>query len=113
MKTNCGSSPESITKPEGMAYDGMLTTGFCWHPRYSQTEEPDKQGRWARLCFYRQFLIAWISRQKVNDTVVYVVTDYFPSNGNSNPCFVEATEDFEKAKEGVEKRFNEFLKSCC
>lgn len=91
----------------------LLTTGFCWHTRYSQTEEPDKQGRWARLCFYRQFLIAWISRQQVNETVMYVVNDYFPTNGNSNPCFVEATEDFEKAKEGVEKRFNEFLKACC
>lgn len=48
----------------------------------------------------------------VNETVMFVVTDFFPSNGNTNPCFVEATDDFEKAKEGVETRFNEFLKIC-
>jgi len=100
-------------KPEGNAINTLLTTGFCWHPRYSNNEKPDKQGRWARLCFYRKFLIAWISRQQINETIMYVVTDYFPSNGNSSPCFVEATEDFEKAKEGVEKRFNEFLEACC
>ena len=99
-------------KPKGNAINTLLTTGFLWHSRYSNNDEPDKHGRWARLCFYRQYNIAWISRQVVNTTVMFVVTDFFPSNGNSNPCFVEATGDFEKAKEGVEKRFNEFLKAC-
>jgi len=109
MKTNCGSSPKSTTKPEC-----MLTTGFCWHPRYSQNEEPDKQGRWARLCFYRGFLIAWISRiEHVQAGKFFTVRDFFPTNGNSDPCYAGKETNFEKAKKGVEKRFNEFLKDCC
>ncbi|WP_159523765.1 hypothetical protein [Sunxiuqinia indica] len=90
----------------------LSTSGFYWQTRYSQTDEPDNQGRWARLCFYRQFLIARISRVQVKETVIFVATDYFPTDGNSNPCFVDTKEDFVKAKEGVEKRFNEFIKAC-
>lgn len=92
----------------------LLTTGFCWHPRYSQNEETDKQGRWARLCFYKGLLIAWISRiEHIDYGTYYTVKDFFPSNGNSDPCYVGKDTDFEKAKEGVEKRFNEFIKACC
>ena len=102
------------TEPEGNAINKVLTTGFSWQSRYSNNEKSDKHGRWARLCFYRGFLIAWISRiEHIQAGTFYTISDFFPSNGNSDPCFVGKELDFEKAKEGVEKRFNEFLKACC
>lgn len=91
---------------------GKMKNKFIWLPRYSDTDKPDKQGRWARVCFYGDFLICWISRQQVNETVMYVVKDYFPSSGDSDPCFIEATEDLEKAKSDAIKRFTDFINAC-
>lgn len=92
----------------------LLTTGFSWQSRYSSNEKSDKHGRWARLCFYRGFLICWISRiEHVQAGTFYTVKDFFPTTGNDMPEYTGKETDFVKAKEGVEKRFNEFLKACC
>jgi len=105
---------ESNTTTVSNEINTLLTTGFSWQSRYSRNEESDKHGRWARLCFYRGFLIAWISRiDHIDRGRIYTVKDFFPTNGNDMPEFVGTELEFEKAKEGVEKRFNEFLKACC
>jgi len=92
----------------------LLTTGFSWQSRYSRNEKSDKHGRWARLFFYRGLLICWISRiEHVDLGTFYTVRDFFPTTGNDMPEYVGKETDFEKAKEGAERRFNEFLKTCC
>ncbi len=82
---------------------------FNWQPRYSDTNEPDKQGRWSRLCYCNEILIAWINRVEYGGQIVFSVTDYFPSNGNSNPCYSGICDNLEDAKDGVEKRFEEVM----
>ena len=105
---------ETSNSSKPMAYDALLATGFSWQCRYSQNEKSDKHGRWARLCFYKALLIAWIGRiEHIDHGTFYTIKDFFPSNGNSDPCYVGKETDFEKAKEGVEKRWNELLKACC
>lgn len=37
---------------------------IIYQPRYSQTDEYDKQGRWARIAYYNGVQIAWISKYK-------------------------------------------------
>lgn len=87
---------------------------FEWLPRYSQTEGPDKKGRWARLCYYKGVLICWINKVEIkegeNKGVKYIVKDMYPSSGSDNPFFVgvEST-GFDKAKKDAENRFLDFL----
>lgn len=35
--------------------------GFKWCIRYSQTNETDDMGRWARICYYNGLYIGWVS----------------------------------------------------
>lgn len=35
--------------------------GFVWLCRYSDNESFDDMGRWARICYYNGFMIAWIT----------------------------------------------------
>ena len=85
---------------------------FEWVSRYSETDEPDKHGRWARLCYYNGLMIAWIERHELMfGNYIYTVTDYFPSIKNDNPCFVGQHKNFDYAKSDVEKRFVNFLKT--
>ena len=94
-----------------------------WLPRYSDTMEDDKQGRWARIAyagrfdgglpFYRgkpsRWDIAWISKFN-NDgnscELKYIVTYQFPSKGK----FLFKT--LEEAKKEVETTFRWFMKRC-
>lgn len=85
---------------------------FEWRTRYSETDEPDKQGRWARLCYYNGLMIAWVNRhESMFGNFFYTVTDYFPSIKNDNPCFVGKYKDFNYAKSDVEERFNKFFET--
>lgn len=87
-------------------------TGFVWSCRYSFTDAPDKQGRWARTCHYRGYMIAWVDRIKYDDHYIYTVNDYFPSSGNTNLCNNEICFYYNKAQAGVERRFLKFLETC-
>lgn len=85
---------------------------FTWRSRYSETDLPDKHGRWARLCFYNCLLIAWISRINNGNKIMYAVRDFFPSTGNDMPEYSGVENDFEKAQIGVERRFDRFKFIC-
>lgn len=92
----------------------MLANGFVWAVRYSETDEPDKQGRWARICYFKGKLICWVSKTVTIDLPTYYkVTDFFPSMDLANPCYsgIELTKDFETIKAEVELRFKEFIQA--
>ena len=83
---------------------------LIWRNRYSDSNLPDKHGRWSRLCFYNGLLIAWISMvESIYHGKYYCVKDFFPSTGNDIPQFSGVEKDFEIAKKGVEERFNKFI----
>ena len=88
----------------------VLIHGFEWKTRYSDTEESDKHGRWARLCFYNGLLIAWVSRiDHYNTGRIYSVHDFFPTTSNDMPEYCGTDNNFENIKKGIQERFNCFI----
>lgn len=81
-----------------------------WKNRYSSTEEPDKYGRWARICYYNGLTIAWINRVESYGDVQYSISTYFPINSNDNPCYLVIFDTFEEAQTKVTELWEEFVK---
>lgn len=83
-------------------------TQFIWKERYSDTDEPDQHGRWARQLFYKGKHICLITR--IRYTEFLKVVDYFPSTGNDSPCFSEGSDhDLVVLKHRAEQRFVKFI----
>jgi hypothetical protein len=83
---------------------------ITWTNRYSQDDTPDKHGRWARVGYYNQITIAWISKVTGDVGIKYVAKPFFPTIANDSP-FEYAVKDTEQdAKDYIETKFNE-LKS--
>ena len=100
--------------------------GFKWLNRYSDTNETDNRGRWARKAFYNGICIAWVngSNKAVDKKVdwhisldnsretynvdVYRVSLFFPTTANDNPTQHACFTDFEGAKKYVEEMFLSF-----
>ena len=91
------------------------TKGFTRLSRYSETDEPDKHGRWARLYYYNGVLVSWVSKIKRGSEFVFQTTDFFPSQDGESPCYVGTLKcivhdyDFEIVQLLIQKRFNQFL----
>ena len=77
--------------------------------RYSQTDEPDEQGRWARTATYRNIRIAWISRVQTKDKIVFCASCHFPTMQNDTAKESKVFFSLEDAKEFVSERWNSFL----
>lgn len=81
--------------------------------RYSDTDETDERGRWARKIIYNEFLIGWITRlQNKKKEAKFEGICYFPSNSNDNPnshfieksydeCLESIVTEWEKFKEKI------------
>lgn len=82
---------------------------FLWDARYSETDEPDKFGRWQRLCFIEyndgEFLL--IGHYNKVDSVFNYHTE-FPVSGNMNPQFSDICYTSSVAEEMIELLFIEF-----
>jgi hypothetical protein len=79
--------------------------------RYSDTDLPDKMGRWARIAVYKNIRIAWISRIEYEDKMIFSVTLHFPTMQNDTANESIVCESLLKAKEVTEERWNWFLKT--
>ena len=93
----------------------VLYAGFEWRTRYSNDDNADHRGRWARLLFYKGLLVCWVNRvDHITLGRFYSVNDYFPTSGNDNPLRHETAKDktFEQIKKEAEDRFLTFIKSC-
>lgn len=88
-------------------------TNFQWLNRYSNTDNDDKQGRWARLLYYKDKLITWVNRTvNVDGTVFYHIHDFYPTLLNDSPCLIETKNiNFDLLKIECENRFLEFKNS--
>lgn len=96
--------------------------GFRWLCRYSDTNTTDKMGRWARICYYNGFQIAWITglniekvkkqdfRNERRETEVnmYSVFLYFPTSSNDGGGNGKTFKSLDEAKKYVEQIFLEF-----
>lgn len=78
--------------------------------RYSETNQPDKHGRWARVVYANNFQIAWISKVWIETKFFYSVNDYFPSIYNDNPCYSAVIDkELEEVIQDVKSRFSYFI----
>jgi hypothetical protein len=77
--------------------------------RYSQTDEPDKQGRWARTATYKNIRVAWISKHIIQNSETFCVTLHFPTMNNDTANESKVFFSLEDAKEFVSERWNFFL----
>lgn len=77
--------------------------------RYSDTDSPDEQGRWARLAVYKNIRIAWISRVEAQNRVVFVVSCHFPTMQNDSANEHKVCNSLNEAKGFVEERWKWFL----
>ena len=57
---------------------------FTVKNRYSETNLPDKHGRWARIVYANNLQIAWIKGIIIDDKLFYSVKDFFPSVHNDS-----------------------------
>lgn len=78
--------------------------------RYSDTNEPDKHGRWARMAIYKDVRIADIVRYETREGIRYVVKCNFPTANSDYPFDIETFEEFSDAKEYLKEAWNKFSK---
>ena len=77
--------------------------------RYSDTDLPDKMGRWARIGIYNKIRVSWISRVQTKDKIVFCASCHFPTMQNDTANEHKTFENFEEAKDFVSERWNWFL----
>ena len=77
--------------------------------RYSDTDEPDKHGRWAREVYCNGFRIGWICLIRGNVGHMYSANCHFPTNGNDSPTEGEVFLSPEGAKAFIAERWEYFL----
>lgn len=80
-----------------------------YNNRYSNDNNPDDMGRWARIASYKDIRIAWIQRIESNDIIRYSVVCHFPTMANDMANEIEICESIESAKEFIEERWEWFL----
>jgi hypothetical protein len=78
--------------------------------RYSQTDNLDDLGRWARLAVYKNIRIAWISGKKIDKGIIFLVSLHFPTMQNDTANENKVFNSINEAKEFVRERWDWFLK---
>lgn len=77
--------------------------------RYSQTDEPDDMGRWARMGVFNNIRICWIGRYELKEKTLFFASCHFPTMQNDTSNEHKGFDSFKDAKEFVEERWNWFL----
>lgn len=95
--------------------------GFSWHIRYSQDDNTDDMGRFARIGYYNGLCIAWISgfvkqdeypnldNRRVGKCNHFIVALHFPTS-SEQVSGIEKFDNIDDAKKYVEEMFTDFKK---
>jgi len=92
--------------------------GFVWLDRYSQDENTDDIGRWARIGYFNGFMICWITgvvikndkiedKRKVGVCNMFLVHLQFPTSSNQGGAS-EKFDNIEDAKKYTISMFKDF-----
>lgn len=82
---------------------------IIYNTRYSDTDKPDKFGRWARTASYNGIRIAWISKFKQGDREHYSVLLNFPTLNNDAGTEHKVLYSLDEAKEFVNEKWSWFI----
>jgi hypothetical protein len=74
-----------------------------WVNRYSDTDEPDKKGRWERICYCNGLRIAVTKMVMEHKSVMFSTKTFFPYD---IPYYSTTHESFKEAKECVEYQWD-------
>jgi len=89
----------------------LIPSNLRWVNRYSQSSEPDKHGRWARVMYVDDVQYAWVNRLDVDGRIRYSVRLNFPTKASSdNPHDHIIEMDFKSAKAWCEKELAAYFK---
>ncbi len=81
---------------------------ITYESRYSETDEPDKFGRWARVARVNWVKIAWVNRMDKN---TFTIQFFFPVDETDFPTGgTHKAHTFNQCKTIINDRWNEFLK---
>jgi hypothetical protein len=83
-------------------------THLVWHSRYSDTDEPDKLNRWARILYFKNLQIGWVKRVEANKAVIFSAQTYFPVGGNDYPLGLRVFGTLQEAKDYIENEWYKF-----
>jgi len=90
-----------------------------WIERYSETNESDSQGRWARIAYYKhskeeslgsyKYRLGWVSRiYDTHKNPVYLLSLYFPVS-NHYDGYHKSFNSYHECQIELEKLFLEFI----
>jgi hypothetical protein len=76
---------------------------------YSDTDQPDKQGRWMRKCYFNKaVLIATVTRLEHEHLTVYTVHTFFPVNMNVDPLYIGRFDNYRAAQRCIADQWELF-----
>ena len=82
-----------------------------YYSRYSDSDLPDDEGRWARIAVYRNIRIAWIDRIEIEGKVIFSATCHFPTMQNDTANKHKVCFSLDEAKNFVKERWEWFLRT--
>ena len=85
-----------------------MSNKLTWVDVYSKTDEPDKQGRWARKLYYNDLCIGRVNRTEHEGNVIFNVMTFFPVNGNDSPMGWYKCETYKESQDRLIQLWKEF-----
>lgn len=82
---------------------------IIYSTRYSDTDEPDNFGRWARIASYNGIRIAWINKFNQVYKEHYSVLLNFPTLNNDAGTEHKMCYSLDEAKEFVDEKWSWFI----
>lgn len=79
-----------------------------YYSRYSDTDDSDRMGRWARIAVLNKIQIAWISRVTIKGVHKYSTSCDFPTRLNDISKEHKLCESLAEAKEFIKERWEWF-----
>jgi hypothetical protein len=94
--------------------------GFVWLNRYSDNDDTDSIGRWARIGYYNGFMISWVTgclvkngnildKRNTGTCNMFLVNLLFPTSSNIDGAEAQF-DNIEDAKKYTVEMFNDFKK---
>jgi len=79
-----------------------------YYNRYSDNDDLDHMGRWARIAVLNNIQIAWISKHTMKGVEKYIASCNFPTQLNDTAKEHKACHSLAEAKEFVNERWEWF-----
>ena len=88
----------------------LIPSDLRWVNRYSQTDEPDKHGRWARMMVLNDITHAWVKRIEHEGVIMFSAILKFPTLQNDTIHDMFMDKDFNVVKDWCEAELAKYIK---